>query len=225
MTTTPDRGARLAVRCREVGLEPVLLPCIQFTPATEHILESARRDAAEADWLVVTSSRAISALWPEGEMPPVDVAAVGSHTADAVRDAGGTATLVGEGGASDVMDLVAGRVNGLRVVFPHASGAGQSTVAALENAGATVIAPPVYETRPIAPAMKHVDAVAFGSPTSVRGWHISRDLDGLLTGAIGSTTVGALARYSVTPDVVPPRPAFDHLIRLIADHMRDRRAS
>ncbi len=95
---------------------------------------------------------------------------------------------------------------------------------ALEAAGASVEARAVYEIRPVPPAADPVDAVAFGSPTAVRGWFMSRDLEGVITGAIGETTAGALAEFSMTADVEPPHPSFERLITGMAEHLRDRSA-
>lgn len=221
LTTTPDRAARLAPLCEDHGLEPVRLPCIEFVPADENVLDPARRRVTQADWLVVTSSRAISALWPNGEMPDVPVAAVGPATAQAVRAAGGRPVVVGGGGADELIDLIAERLSGVSVVFAHAECAGAATIEALESAGASVDARAVYEIRPVPPTADPVDAVAFGSPTAVRGWHLSRDLEGLVVGAIGETTAGALAGFAAAPDVEPPHPSFERLIAGMAEHLRD----
>lgn len=224
LTTTPDRAARLVPLCEENGLEPVQLPCIESVPVDESVLDPARRGVGEADWLVVTSSRAISALWPDGGMPDMPVAAVGPATAQAVREAGGRPVVVGDGGAGELIALLSRRIGGTSVAFPHAAGAGSATIEALESAGASVEARAVYEIRPVPPAADPVDAVAFGSPTAVRGWLLSRDLEGLVTGAIGETTAGALAEFSVTPDVEPSDPSFERLITGLAEHLRDRSA-
>ncbi len=224
LTTTRDRAVVLVPLCEEQGLEPVQLPCIEFVPADESVLDPARRRVGEADWLVVTSSRAISTLWPAGGMPDVSVAAVGSATAQAVRDAGGRPAVVGDGGAMQLIALLSGRLDGVSVAFPHAGGAGTETIESLEAAGASVDARAVYEIRPISPAADPVDAVAFGSPTAVRGWFLSRDLEGLAVGAIGETTAGALKEFAVAPDVEPPHPSFEGLIAGMAEHLRDRSA-
>lgn len=224
LTTTPDRAARLAPLCEDHGLEPVRLPCIEFVLAEENVLDPARRQVTQADWLVLTSPRTIMALWPEGEMPDVPVAAVGPATAQAVRDAGGMPVVVGDGGADELIDLIAERLSGASVVFPHAAGAGTATIEGLEAVGASVDARAVYEIRPVPPSTDPVDAVAFGSPTAVRGWHLSRELEGLVTGAIGETTAGALAEFSVVVDVELPHPSFEALIAGMAEHLRDRSA-
>lgn len=222
LTTTPDRAARLAPLCEEHDLEPVGLPCIESVPADEDVLDQARRAVAQADWLVVTSSRAISALWPEGDMPDVPVAAVGPATAQAVRNAGGRPVVVGDGGADELTDRIAGRLRGVSVAFPHAAGVGTNTIEALEAAGASVDARAVYEIRPVPPAADPVDAVVFGSPTAVHGWLSSRDLEGLAVGVIGGTTAGALAESAVATDVEPPHPSFEGLIAAMAEHLRER---
>lgn len=224
LTTTRDRAVGLEPLCQEHGLQPVRLPCIEFVPVDQSVLDSTRRRLGGADWLVVTSSRTLSALWPDGGMPDVSVAAVGPATARAVEEAGGRPVVVGEGGADELIDLLAGRVSGASVAFPHAAGVGTATIEALESAGASVEAPAVYEIRPVPPADDPVDAVAFGSPTAVRGWLLSRDLEGLVTGAIGKTTAGALAEFSVAVDVEPPHPSFERLIAGMAEHLRDRSA-
>lgn len=224
LTTTRDRAVRLAPLCEEHGLEPVELPCIEFAPVEDSVIDSTRRGVEEADWLVVTSSRAISALWPDGGMPDVRVAAVGPVTARAVEAAGGRPVVVGDGGADELVDLVAGRLGGTSVAFPHAEGAGTRTIEALESAGASVDARVVYEIHPIPPAADPVEAVAFGSPTAVRGWLLSRDLEGLVVGAIGETTAGALADLALAADVEPPHPSFERLITGMAEHLIDRSA-
>lgn len=221
LTTTPDRAARLVSLCDEHWLEPVGLPCIEFVPADEEVLDQARRRVAQADWLVVTSPRSIAALWPNGEMPDIPVAAVGPATAQSVTNAGGRPVFVGDGGADELIDLITERLGGVSVVFPHAEGVGATTIKALESAGASVDARTVYEIRSVAPANDAVDAVAFGSPTAVHGWLLSRDLEGLVVGAIGKTTAGALEEFGVTVDVEPSHPSFEELIAAMAAHLRD----
>lgn len=222
ITTAADRSSLLADHARTHGLEPVLLPCIEVTPADDAVLHDARALASGADWLAVTSPRAVRAVWPRGGMPPTPVAAVGPSTAASVEEAGGTVALVGEAGAGALVARLAEMAGGASVFFPHAAGAAPSTVAALEKAGAEVKAVAVYETRPVAPGPDPVDAVAFGSPSAVRGWLISRHLEDLVLGAIGETTARALADAGKAPQVVPPRPGFEDLMAHLADHLRQR---
>jgi len=222
ITTAADRSSLLAGQARSHGLEPVLLPCIAVTPASDAVLHHARALASRSDWLVVTSPRAVRAVWPGGGMPPSPVAAVGPATAASVEEADGIVGLVGEAGAEALVARLAERVGGASVLFPHATGADPSTVSALESAGAQVKAVAVYETRTVAPGPDPVDAAAFGSPSAVRGWLISRHLEDLVLGAIGETTARALADGGRSPQVVPPRPDFEELMAHLADHLRQR---
>lgn len=222
ITTAAERASPLSDIARSHGLEPVSLPCIEVLPAPEDHLFGARSQAAEADWLVVTSSRAIDTLWPGGGMPDVPVAAVGSSTAEVAARAGGRVAVVGDGGAEDLVEELVGQVAGKSVFFPHASGADRSTLDRLGEAGAEVAASPVYETRPLGPGADPVDAAIFGSPSAVSGWCRSRTLGDLVLAVIGETTRAALVEQGHHPDVVPPRPDFELLISLLAAHLAER---
>lgn len=222
LTSTAEAAVTLAPLAERSGLEPIVLPCIEYVVADSGILATARERAAHADWLVLTSSRAVTALWPHGGMPGVAVAAVGPGTAEAVRVAGGVPSLVGDGGAAELYDLLSGHVSGRTVFFPHAASADLAGLDALESSGAVVQSLAVYEVRPISPAVEPVAGVVFGSPTAVRGWFSSRSVDGLTVGAIGATTAAALSERGVPSVLVPPQPSFQLLIELIAADLRDR---
>lgn len=221
VTTTPDRFDRLAGRLRRLGLEPVGLACIEVIAASGDVLGQARERAGSADWLVMTSARAVEVLWPHGGMPMIPAAAVGPSTAAAVSAAGGLLEMVGDRGATALARHLGKVASGRTVFFPHASGAGTAIADALTAVGAVVDAAPVYETRPIPPGDSHVDAVMFGSPSAVDGWLLSRELDGLVVAVIGETTAAALAGKGRAPDVLARRPSFDLLSRSIAEHFRE----
>lgn len=228
VTTTPDAAHRLSDPLREVGLEPVELPCIRTVPASDETRCFIRQAAPGADWIVVTSRRAVELMWPEGDMPPGPaVAAVGPATADAVVRAGGSVSVVGGGGAARLADLIESRVPGATVVFPHARAADPDTITRLQEAGADVVAAPAYDTEPIPPGDDQVDAVLFGSPSAVEGWMMSRSLDGLIIGAMGETTAAALEEAGHPAEVVPAHPGFHALVSALADHLasRERKSS
>lgn len=222
LTSTADRSEALESMAARAGLVPVVLPCIEYVTAEASVLETARRRAAFCDWLVVTSSRTVTTLWPDGAMPDVSVGAVGSATAAAVRTAGGDPVVVGEAGAADLFETMAPSISGRCVFFPHAGGTELSDVETLRAGGATVETMAVYDVEPIAPATDAVDAVAFASPTAVGGWFLSRRLEGLLVGAIGATTASALQERGEIPDVMPDQPSLEKLIGLIAESLGTR---
>ena len=222
ITTTEDRASTLVETLIAHQMEPVRLPCIEVTAAPEHVLEEARSKSADADWIVLTSPRAVSLAWPSGGMPDVPVAAVGASTAAAVKAAGGRVHAAGHVGAAELMATLAQQTVGASVVFPHAAGAGTSTITGLEGKGARVFAIPVYETRPLAPGRDPVDAVVFGSPSAIKGWSMSRGLDGLVLAAIGKTTERALVERGHQAHVMPDTPDFTALVTALDDYMRTR---
>lgn len=220
VTTTPDAAHRLSDPLREVGLEPVELPCIRTVPASDATRCFIRQAAPGADWIVVTSRRAVELIWPDGDMPPGPaVAAVGPATADAANRAGGTVRVIGRTGAEGLADLLEARVAGTTVVFPHARAADPETVRRLRDAGAVVVAAAAYDTEPISPGDDPVDAVLFGSPSAVEGWTLSRSLEGLVVGAMGETTAAALEEAGHPAEVVPAHPGFHALVSALADRL------
>lgn len=222
LTTTANRAADLAPIARAHGLRPVVLPCIEVVAARERVLEEARRSAADSDWLLVTSARTVGYLWPDGHLPDVEVAAVGSRTAAAVTGAGGAVSLLGESGSVGLISKLVTLVKNATVCFPHGRGADLSKVQVLEEAAGTVSTWEVYATEPIPPALDPVDAVAFGSPSAVDGWSRSRGFAGVAVGAIGETTATALSDRGHPADVVADRPDYAELLERLSASVRDR---
>lgn len=217
VTTTEDGYSRVASKLRQRGLEPVKLPCIRIAPAPESVLEEIREASSLADWLVLTSARTVRILWPSGGIPDVPTACVGDATAMAVKEAGGEADVVGASGASALMEELAPRVEGATVVFPHARAADPGHSQRLRSAGATVIAMPAYDTLEISPGEASVDAVIFGSPSAVRGWLQTRNLEGVFVAAMGPTTASALNSLGRPADIVPDQPGFEAVVERLSE--------
>ncbi len=222
VTTTADTADRIADLVRTERLQPVMLPCICIVAAPPEALRLFRSAAGDADWIVVTSPRAVQVTWPEGGMPSVPVAAVGPAAASAATRAGGRVEVTGKTGAGGLLDTLRPLLSGKRVAFPHAHGADPATNAGLQAAGADVMAESVYETTPIAPGDDHVDAVIFGSPSAVEGWSRSRRLDRLVVAAMGATTATALIDRGHPPHVIPDRPSVENLVTALTHYLRER---
>ncbi|MFQ5523731.1 MAG: uroporphyrinogen-III synthase [Acidimicrobiia bacterium] len=222
VTTAADRIAALSAAVSRHGMEAVELPCVEVAAFGSRNDERIRNQARQADWIVVTSARAVTYTWPDGGMPDVPVAAVGPATAAAVAAAGGRTELVGEGGARELVGGLIDRVQNKVVVFPHARGADPGTAMELARAGAHVIALPVYETRPVAPARDPVDAVMFGSPSAVEGWTRGRSLQDLVIAAVGETTASAVARRGARTHVVAAQPDFGLLVADLSRYLKER---
>ncbi|MFP3914058.1 MAG: uroporphyrinogen-III synthase [Actinomycetota bacterium] len=213
VTTTRAAYPRWSGPLRQEGLDPVSLPCIEIRPTGR--LREARQEAAAADWLVLTSPRAVSVLWPEGGMPPVPAAVVGGGTARAVRQAGGEVALVGDGDGRRLAQVLGGRVSGGTLLFLHGTRADAGRFSGL--AGVDVRAMAVYETIPLPPAPDPVDGAVFGSPSAVEGWTMSRTLGDLaVVAAMGPVTARALHGLGVDDVVTPPRPGIESVARTLS---------
>ena len=215
LTSTPERNAALAAMARRRGLEPVHLPCIRIE---ELPVDTAgiRDRAAHSDALVVTSSTTVSILAERGILADRTVFAVGRATAERARAAGASIAWAGSGGVHRLGAEAAELLRGRRILVAGAANSLAEVSGVLREVGASVSAVAVYATAPISPSDAPVDAVAFGSPSAVAGWLSSRTLDGVVVGAIGTTTAGALTRAGVAVDAVPPHPDFGGLIEQMA---------
>ncbi|MGH8952307.1 MAG: uroporphyrinogen-III synthase [Acidimicrobiia bacterium] len=217
---TTDRFELAAPPYAALGLEPKPLPCIQVEPADTEVLTSARAAAAEADVILITSSRTVELLWPDRSMPAVDVAAVGKVTADAVAAAGGKVVATGNSGLAGLVETISDRPRA-RMVHPHAANSDPIAIERLRALAPTLEDYVVYRTMPIAPASTQVEAVAFASPSAVAGWLLTRDFEQLAVGVIGSTTGAAVARHRL-PDVIASRPSHPALARALSSYLEVR---
>ncbi len=217
ITTAADAYERFAPAFLACSLQPMSLPCIAIETTGERNAAAARNHAATADLMFVTSARSITHLWPHGGMPDTPVAAVGPATAAAVRNAGGHVLEVGDSGSHALTDILAQRIRGKSVAYPHAAGADPEVVRRLERAGAAVKAVTVYRSRPCPPPPDPVDAVVFASPSAVRGWLLARDLYGIRVAAIGPTTAAELERRGRPPDAVAPEPHLSSLAEALVE--------
>ncbi len=214
LTTTLDMINTLIPEASRLGFDPVPLPCIRVDVVPGGI-ERFDATASTADALVFTSARAATMLAP-ARMPSIPIIAVGSETAAAAREAGWDVTWVGSVGVEQLVCDAGHLLRGRKIVLAGASNMARESAAALELAGSSVVSVELYTTVSVAPADDPVDAVVFGSPTAVTGWCISRELSGLLIGAIGPTTAASLRSHGVEPDVVPDRPGFMNTIEQMA---------
>ena len=215
---TSERFDAIASGYADAGLEPVSLPCVQIQSAPPRNIAYVRERATRVDLLMITSPRVVSLVWPDGRMPEVDTAVVGRSTASSVERAGGKVTQVGNAGLARLVELSAGHIEGRYVMIAHAEGSDPTAMARLREIAPDLEEHPVYRTVPVAPGADRVDAVAFASPSAVKGWGLSRSFDDLVVGAIGATTAAAVARYREA-DVIAERPSHLNLAQAIASFM------
>lgn len=208
ITTATERAGRVARSFSTVGLDPVLLPCIETRAAERPVLAAVRQLADRADLIVLTSATTVPLVWGDAA-PLAPVAAVGAVTASAVRDRGGMVAYVGHGTGRDLAEAIS--LEGVRVVFPHAEGVDPEVVRILEERAEELDHRTVYRSVPIVPGGDPVDMVAFGSPSAVEGWRMSRTFDDVRIGVIGPRTAVAVERHGGIVHVIAEVPRFDAL--------------
>ena len=220
VTTSIDAWERPAVELRRVGLEPVGLPCIRVeeVPGAG---ERARLAIAEADLVVVTSTRSLDLVWGNGTLPDIDFAAVGSTTAQAIKRKGGRVVGVGNGGASALVRLIEGELQDRRVLYLHARGSDPAAIARLAAGAGTLVDVELYRSVPMGPGDEPVKAATFASPSAVVGWLQTRTLNDLILAAIGPTTAGELTRVGRPPEVIAPDPSFASLADSLAAYLEE----
>lgn len=216
VAVTTHRYEAVAPAYTACGLEPVSLPCVRVEVAPEEVLASVREAVAATDVVVVSSIATLDLLWPEGSMPAVRVAAVGEASAAKAEAMGGRLLARGREGLADLVDRL--ELGSLRVVFPHAGDVDPLALSDLRRRAPRLQEYEVYRTVSIAPESDEVRAVSFASPSAVRGWLLSRRLEGLVIGAIGPTTRSEVVRHRPV-DVMAPRPSHPSLAQALADHL------
>jgi uroporphyrinogen III methyltransferase/synthase len=165
------------------------------------------------------------------------IAAVGRATAARLAEFGHVADCVpSEAGASALASALlerTGTLSGARILWPRGDIARRTLALALARAGAVVVAPVAYRTRPVpattlAPLIAEIragrlDAIVFCSPSSAE--HLARTLgleslgpllEHLLVASIGPTTTSALIALGVSPDVEAASPSASALAAAVS---------
>lgn len=148
-------GERLATRLRTLGAEPVIAPLIEFSPpddtsALDAALERLSRGAY--DWLAITSATTVDALGDALAHVPgsTRVAAVGTATAEALRDRGVTVDFVPSGDHSAAGLLAEWPSGGASALLPQSEIAARTLADGLSARGLAVDVVTAYRTRGVA---------------------------------------------------------------------------
>ena len=163
LNTRPrERGGNLTRALCGMGAQVVDYPLLDCKVKGEEHSENLDASLVSADWLVVTSAYAAMALkeWntvvPEGCL----VAAVGEACASALEEAGIAADLIPlERNAEGLCEALIERersLEGKKVVFAKGTSGKDTVEQRLTARGAHVIAPVVYEVKPL-PAQELAD--------------------------------------------------------------------
>jgi uroporphyrinogen-III synthase len=240
MVARPLAGRRVAVtrgtsgedaltdRLVALGAEVLEAPSIAIEPPESfRDLDDALRGLDAVDWLVFASANALERTVARGAELGVGRAAlsrpllavVGGATARCAERLLRPADLVPSAATGAALASALGpRVKGARVMVPRPAEGRPELLDGLARAGAEVVAPVAYRTRPVAPAALEplasalaegrVHAVLFASPSAVRSVVAALGsrrslLENVVLGAIGPTTAAELRSSGLTADVQP----------------------
>lgn len=156
VTRARHQAGRLAEALRARGATVLEIPAIAIEPPPSYApLDAALREIAAYRWLIVTSANGVDALRTRivevgiasSSLAHLQIAAVGSATAAALRDAGLSVTVTPkEYVAESLVEALGDRVIGQRVLLVRAMVARDIIPDALRKRGATVDVVDAYQT-------------------------------------------------------------------------------
>lgn len=183
VTRAAGQAGKLSEGLRSLGATPVEVPVLEILPpASYEPLDAALRRLAIYDWFILTSANTVrvvaervasAGLVPSDKTPKV--AAIGSATAQAARDAGFAIALTPrEAVAESLVESLAVQVAGKRVLLARAAVARDVLPDALRAAGAEVDVVDAYQNAIPASAPEQlkaaleqgIDAATFTSSSS-----------------------------------------------------------
>lgn len=204
----------LSRELRALGLQVLGWPVLSSGPASDAgALEEALRHLNQFEWLVFASQHAVAEVVRRVPVPPayLNIAAVGTRTAQALTAAGWTVTAVpADQTAAGLVALLRPKLTpDMRVLFPAGSRSLPTLRAGLTAAGAAVTQVEAYATHPgrlDLPACQDrvrqgaIGAITFTSPSAVEELDralgpvtFERLLDCATAITLGTTTGRALA--------------------------------
>lgn len=214
----------LSRRLADLGARVVQAPLIRTEP-----VPGGPIDPSACDILVVTSPNAPALLLERigGDaraLHGVEVAAIGPATAAALREVGIVADLVSERAVAEaLLDLLADRAAGRRVLIARAEEARDLLPDGLAARGAEVAIAVLYRTVPVVPdtdAALGADAVAFTSASTARAFAAAfagHDLDGVRGVAIGPATSAAMRELGIPVAAEAAEHDLDGLVAALVE--------
>ncbi|HTT71926.1 MAG TPA: uroporphyrinogen-III synthase [Anaeromyxobacteraceae bacterium] len=239
----PEGEDPLGERLAALGAEVLETPAIALAdPTSFEELDAALRGLERFDLLVFASANAVERTFararrlgiPGSALLRPRLAAVGAATAARLARAGRPPDLVPREARGEALaEALSPEVRGRAVLVPRAEEGRPELLAGLARAGARLVAPAAYRTVEAPPeqleplraalAAGALDAVTFASPSAVRAVLALPGVEatlraGVVVAAIGPTTRSELARYGLSPAVVPGEASA----RALADALAER---
>ena len=230
-----DRLADAVTLLESLGATPIADPMLAVDPTG-----AAPRE--DADYTVLTSKTGVERAHAEGWSPSGAVCAIGSSTADSLRDHGYEVDVVpGTYSSAGVVEALADRAAGARVEVARSDHGSAVMLEGLNDAGAYVHETVLYRlTRPPgagtsveAAARGDLDGALFSSSLTVEhfldcaadlemGEATLNGLNDAVVGCIGDPTRQRAADLGVEVDVVPEEADFGTLARAVVARIEAR---
>jgi uroporphyrinogen-III synthase len=226
------QAGALSTELRKLGASVIEIPFIEIRkPRSFGALDSALKNLASYDWLILTSTNGVEAMWArmarlrigDGEFDHLHIAAIGPATKQAIEQHGAKVDVVPKKYiAESVVRLLKKKVKGKRVLLVRAKVARDVIPRELRRAGASVDVVEAYET--VVPqdsrkrlrsllknAKKRPQVVTFTSSSTVKnfvklvgGQSAARrrsTLDGIRMASIGPVTSATLSKLGLKVDI------------------------
>jgi uroporphyrinogen-III synthase len=248
VTRAAEQSSALAEPLAALGAEVLVMPVIAVVaPESWEAADAAIERLDGYDWIVLTSTNGVDAFDGRlrlhglriADLAGGRVAAVGSATADRLRDLGVEPAVVpGHFRAEGLVDTLRaiGPEAGPAVLIARAAEAREVLPEELRASGFTVDVVPVYRVvtvQPPADVMERlrsgtVDAVVFASGGTARrfaevlaeaGMDAATLLAGTVVASIGPVTTAALRELGVAVDVEAPKSTVSSLVAALADRL------
>lgn len=226
------QAGSLSKELRKLGADVLEIPFIEIRkPRSYRALDTALRNLASYDWLILTSVNGVDAMWErmtrlrltKKNLAHLQIAAIGPATRKAIEKRGALVAVVPEEYvAESVVKSLRQRVKGKRILLVRAKVARDVIPNELRKAGARVDVVEAYETvvpkssrtrlrAALRNAGRRPDVITFTSSSTVKnfvtllGWRGKRkrpaSLEGTTLASIGPVTSSTLRDLGLGVDV------------------------
>lgn len=243
VTRAREQATELCTELTNLGATPLLMPMIKIAPRDNlSALDQAIQTIETYDWLIFTSTNTVAIFWDRwaalrGNRFPTTpkVAAVGSTTADALRQHGSEPTFVPDKFVAAKIASGLGAIGGAHILLPQAEIARPELADMLRAQGAQVDTLPVYQTLPlaleqaaVAALQQGVDVIIFTSPSTVQNFCTAlrqQNLDPALLqqteiACLGPVTAQAAQDLGLTVAVVADEATVEGLVQTLVMHFQ-----
>lgn len=233
VTRAPHQAGELVALLRERGAEPLLYPCIDIAPPDDAIaLTEALRQINTFDWLILTSENTVQAVSRYGVKAWPAVAAIGTTTAQAVRDwLKVEPRFVANQQTGEALARMLPLTAGAKILLPQSEIAMPTTAKILRERGAGVTAVTAYQTTigsggvdlPALLQAGEVDAITLASGSAAQNL-VTRlgGVDGLEdvpTVCMGASTAAVAQECGLKNLLVPAKSSLVDMVALLANNL------